>query len=200
MNNSIAETLEKHWFVVTKNKDPTLERQNSSQEVKKQPSSRQHFSVSVHRTEIFNYATVDLAAKSGLFLCLCLHISFRHVEAQWNCGSFRTSDSAILQGVQAGEPNLPLWSKQRPEPSSKESLPSRGFLPEKPVVYWHRNEQAASFQLTDSECHFDPVLHQKKWPPQPRLELWSLQSGSEKRKGRMESFRWANRDKALDGH
>lgn len=63
MNNSIAETLEKHWFVVTKNKDPTLERQNSSQEVKKQPSSRQHFSVSVHRTEIFNYATVDLSCK-----------------------------------------------------------------------------------------------------------------------------------------
>lgn len=25
MNSSIAETLEKHWFVVTKNKDPTLE-------------------------------------------------------------------------------------------------------------------------------------------------------------------------------
>lgn len=25
MNSSMAETLEKHWFVVTKNKDPTLE-------------------------------------------------------------------------------------------------------------------------------------------------------------------------------
>jgi len=25
MNSSIADTLEKHWFVVTKNKDPTLE-------------------------------------------------------------------------------------------------------------------------------------------------------------------------------
>lgn len=31
MNSSIAETLEKHWFVVTKNKDPTLESKTAVQ-------------------------------------------------------------------------------------------------------------------------------------------------------------------------
>lgn len=71
MNSSIAETLEKHWFVVTKNKDPTLE--GKTEQWKSEGTTRSntvslrhHHTIksvlfSVHRMEIFNCATVNLS-------------------------------------------------------------------------------------------------------------------------------------------
>lgn len=71
MNSSIAETLEKHWFVVTKNKDPTLEckteQWKSEETTRSNTGSLRHNHTiksvffSVHRVEIFNCATINLS-------------------------------------------------------------------------------------------------------------------------------------------
>lgn len=71
MNSSIAETLEKHWFVVTKNKDPTLEGKTEQWKSERTTipntgSLRHHHTIesvlfSVHKMDTFNCATVNLS-------------------------------------------------------------------------------------------------------------------------------------------
>lgn len=91
MNSSIAETLEKHWFVVTKNKDPTLEGRTEQWKSEGTTRSntgslRHHHTIksvlfSVHRIEIFNCATVNLS-------CI-LHLPF-YIPSVLMCKPDRT--------------------------------------------------------------------------------------------------------------
>lgn len=93
MNSSMADTLEKHWFVVTKNKDPTLE--GKSEQWKREGTTRSnivslrhHHTIksvllSVQRMEILNCATVNLSCififpfTFPLYLCASLIEPFR---------------------------------------------------------------------------------------------------------------------------
>lgn len=93
MNSSMADTLEKHWFVVTKNKDPTLE--GKSEQWKREGTTRSnivslrhHHTIksvllSVQRMEILNCAAVNLSCififpfTFPLYLCASLIEPFR---------------------------------------------------------------------------------------------------------------------------
>lgn len=116
------------WWWQKTGTQPYKTKQNS-QKVRKVPRSTlassdisipssQCFFVSVHSTEIFNCATVDLCCKTRFIpLSSLSHLLCTYVWAQQNCSPFRTSSNTMLQCIEGCEPYPPLWPKWIPRPS-----------------------------------------------------------------------------------
>lgn len=143
--------------------------------MRKQPTPSQQASASTLRMEIFSCATVGLICKARFIpFSFRAHLPHTYVQGQWKCSPPGPLAIPFCSAFELVNPTLLCG------PGRAQSLPcGQNLSPRDKEI-----SQVWVAKLTDSECHFHPILLQKKWPPQPRLELQSLQSTNEKKMGK----------------